>query len=90
VTVPKLLKDKIWTWAKVLMEPEQNLPIPDLTKNPVIYACKFTSETAEMQPNKDGKPNRSGVATVGFLPEKINFVASMLWPCNFLQKIKNN
>jgi hypothetical protein len=88
--IPESLKREIWVWAKVLMEPEQNFPIPDLTKNPNIFARKFISDAAGLQTKTNNENGKSGVASVGFYNDSLNFVASILWPNDFLLKIKGN
>jgi hypothetical protein len=72
------------------MEPEQNFPIPDLTKNPNVFAEKFISDAAGLQSETNNGISKSGVASVGFKNDSLNFVASMLWPDGFLQKINGN
>jgi hypothetical protein len=90
LAITEALKREIWVWAKVLMEPNQNFPIPDLTKNPNVFAKKFISDAAGLQSETNNAIGKSGVVSVGFKNDTLNFVASILWPCDFLQKINGN
>jgi hypothetical protein len=84
---PDNLKQELKVWAKVLLSANKPQPIPNLRKNPNLYAKKFISDAAGSQFLSTTK---CGVASVGFDESSFWFATRIFWNSRFLQSAASN